>query len=99
MKDIPTLQGGSNLPTAMMHPADVAAISVSDGSLLRVSSEVGSIDIPVLASDSVMQGCICIPHGWSDFNVNTLVSTSTVDPFGGTAVLSGIPVSVCAAGA
>jgi len=98
MKDIPTLQGGSNLPTAMMHPDDVAAISVSDGSLLRVSSEVGSIDIPVLASDSVMQGCICIPHGWSDFNVNTLVSTSSIDPLGGTAVLSGIPVSVRAAG-
>jgi hypothetical protein len=45
-------------------------------------------------TDNVSPGCVCIPHGWADFNVNTLVNVLNIDPLGGTAVLSGIPVSV-----
>jgi anaerobic selenocysteine-containing dehydrogenase len=94
MKDIENLQGGSNLPTAQMHPLDAAALGRSDGDMLSVTSASGSLTIALAISDTVSRGCICIPHGWSDFNVNVLVSVDHVDPLGGTAVLSGLPVTV-----
>ncbi|MEZ7822754.1 MAG: molybdopterin dinucleotide binding domain-containing protein, partial [Candidatus Nanopelagicales bacterium] len=94
MKDIDNLQGGSNLPTAQMHPLDAAALGRASGEMISVSSAAGELVIELAVSDTVSRGCICIPHGWSDFNVNVLVSVDHVDPLGGTAVLSGLPVMV-----
>ncbi len=94
MKDIENLQGGSNQPTAQMHPLDAAELGRSDGDLISVSSASGTLSIALAVSDTVSRGCICIPHGWTDFNVNVLVSVDHVDPLGGTAVLNGLPVMV-----
>ena len=94
MKDIPTLQGGSNLPSAQIHPIDAAKLSIKGATEVMVSSDAGSITIALEITEDVSPGCICIPHGWADFNVNALVNVNNVDPLGGTAVLSGIPVLV-----
>jgi anaerobic selenocysteine-containing dehydrogenase len=94
MKDIVNLQGGSNMPTAQMHPLDAADLGRTDGEMICVTSASGSLNIALAISDTVSRGCICIPHGWADFNVNVLVSVDHVDPLGGTAVLSGLPVTV-----
>jgi anaerobic selenocysteine-containing dehydrogenase len=94
MKDIENLQGGSNLPTAQMHPLDAEDLGRSDGEMICVTTASGSLNIALAISDTVSRGCICIPHGWADFNVNVLVSADHVDPLGGTAVLSGLPVTV-----
>lgn len=96
MKDIPTLQGGSNFPSAQIHPIDATKLSLDDTIEVQVSSDAGSIIIALEITDQVSPGCICIPHGWTDFNVNALVNVLNIDPLGGTAVLSGIPVSVSA---
>ena len=96
MKDIETLQGGSNLPTAQLNPADAERLGLVDLTNVVVSSPAGSITIPLEVTDTVSEGCICIPHGWADFNVNTLVGVNDLDSLGGTAVLSGIPVEVAA---
>ncbi len=97
MKDIHTLQGGSNLPTAQVNPVDAQRLGLEKISNVLVSSATGSITIPLEITDTVSAGCICIPHGWADFNVNTLVGVNDLDPLGGTAVLSGIPVEVAPA--
>ena len=94
MKNIENLEGGSNQPTAQMNPFDAAALGRSDGEMISVSSSSGDLLIKLAISDTVSRGCICIPHGWSEFNVNVLVSVDHVDPLGGTAVLSGLPVMV-----
>jgi anaerobic selenocysteine-containing dehydrogenase len=94
MKDIPTLQGGSNLPSAQIHPIDAAKLSIKGATEVLVSSDAGSITIALEITEDVAPGCICIPHGWADFNVNALVNVNNIDPLGGTAVLSGIPVLV-----
>lgn len=94
MKDIGNLQGGSNVPTAQMHPLDAADLGRFDGEMICVTSDSGSLTIALAISDTVSRGCICIPHGWADFNVNVLVSADYVDPLGGTAVLNGLPVTV-----
>jgi anaerobic selenocysteine-containing dehydrogenase len=94
MKEIENLQGGSNLPTAQMHPLDAADLGRADGDTICVTTASGSLNITLAVSDTVSRGCICIPHGWTEYNVNVLVSADHVDPLGGTAVLSGLPVTV-----
>jgi len=94
MKEIENLQGGSNLPTAQMHPLDAADLGRADGEMICVTTASGSLNIALAVSDTVSRGCICIPHGWAEYNVNVLVSADHVDPLGGTAVLSGLPVTV-----
>ncbi|MGB4689896.1 MAG: molybdopterin-dependent oxidoreductase [Candidatus Nanopelagicales bacterium] len=94
MKDIKNLQGGSNKPTAQMHPLDAAEAGRVDGEMISVTSASGTLSIELAVSDTVSRGCICIPHGWADFNVNVLVGVDHLDPLGGTAVLSGLPVEL-----
>lgn len=94
MKDIKNLQGGSNKPTAQMHPLDAAEAGRVDGEMISVTSASGTLSIELAVSDTVSRGCICIPHGWADFNVNVLVGVDHIDPLGGTAVLSGLPVEL-----
>jgi len=94
MKGLPTLSGGSNVATAMIHSHDARDLGIGDGDDVRVSSSVGAITLPVAIRDEVSPGCVCIPHGWSEANVNVLVDVAAVDELGGTSVLSGIPVEV-----
>jgi anaerobic selenocysteine-containing dehydrogenase len=94
MKDIKNLQGGSNKPTAQIHPLDAAEAGRVDGEMISVTSASGTLSIELAVSDTVSRGCICIPHGWADFNVNVLVGVDHIDPLGGTAVLSGLPVEL-----
>ena len=94
MKDIPALQGGSNYPSAQIHPTDAQRLSLEDSESVVVSSAEGAISIPLEITETVTPGCVCIPHGWANCNVNSLIGVGAVDALGGTSVLSGIPVSV-----
>lgn len=97
MKGLAKLTGGSNVPTAMIHPSDAHELGITDGVDVRVSSATGAIVLPAALRDEVSPGCVCIPHGWSDANVNVLVDVAVVDELGGTSVLSGFPVEVALA--
>ena len=100
MKNIENLQGGSNLATAQINPADIQRLnleSLNSGDMVRVSSASGSITIALEISDDIAPGCVCIPHGWAEHNVNMLVGVEALDVLGGTSALSGIPVLVSAA--
>jgi anaerobic selenocysteine-containing dehydrogenase len=94
MKGLTTLTGGSNTPTAMIHTDDAAALGILDGTDVTVSTETGSITLPASVRDDVAQGCVCIPHGWSEANVNALVDVDAIDALAGTSVLSGLQVEL-----
>ena len=94
MKGLPTLTGGSNVPTAMIHPDDAAELGILDGSQVTVSTTTGSIKLPAAVRDDVARGCVCIPHGWSEANVNALVDVQTIDSLAGTSVLSGLGIDI-----
>ena len=96
MKGLPTLTGGSNIPTVLIHPDDASDLGVLDGADVTVSSATGSITLPAAVRDDIAPGCLCIPHGWAEANVNTLVDVEAIDPLAGTSVLSGIPVEAVA---
>ena len=97
MKGLETLTGGSNVPTAMIHPDDAQALGIDDGHDVTVSSTTGSITLPASVRDDVAAGCVCIPHGWAEANVNFLVDVADIDPLSGTSVLNGLSVEVAPA--
>ena len=48
----------------LMNPADLAQRAIEDGSRVRVTSRVGSVEVEVAASDDLMPGVVSLPHGY-----------------------------------
>lgn len=97
MKGLATLTGGSNTPTAMIHPADATELGIADGARIVVSTATGSITLPAAVRDDISPGCVCIPHGWAEANINAVVDTTPIDALAGTSVLNGLGVEVALA--
>ena len=91
-----------------MHPDDLAARGLTDGSLVTVTSRVGSVKVDVQATDEVMPGVVSLPHGYghqlpgvrlgvadqvAGASINDLTDPDRLDA-SGNAALSGVPVTV-----
>jgi anaerobic selenocysteine-containing dehydrogenase len=109
MHNIKVLTKGSLSCTAHVHPDDAARLGLSDGSTVRITSRVGSVDAPVEVTDSVRQGVVSLPHGWghgvagtqmgvaaekAGVNSNILTDDQVMDPLSGNAALNAIPVTL-----
>jgi anaerobic selenocysteine-containing dehydrogenase len=109
MHNVPNLVRGKERCTVHVHPDDAERLGLEDGRLAAVSSERGSIEIPVEVTDAVMPGVVSIPHGWghddpearlsvaadhAGANSNLLADETAVDPLSGNAILNGIPVEL-----
>ncbi len=96
----------------MMNPSDLAKRKIVDGGEVCVRSRVGEIKTIVQASDEVMEGVVCLPHGWGQqekgvrlsvasrqqgANYNRLTDTRFFDRLSGNAALNGVPVEVTVA--
>jgi len=111
MHNIKVLTKGSLSCTAQLHPIDAARMGVITGDIARITSKIGSIDIPVEVTESIRQGVVSVPHGWghgvagtkmgvaaekAGVNSNILSDHEAIDPLSGTSVLNAIPVTVSA---
>jgi anaerobic selenocysteine-containing dehydrogenase len=109
MHNIKVLVKGKDRCTLIIHPDDARKAGVSDGDHATVTSEVGSIDVPVEVSDEMLPGVVCLPHGWGHDKVGTRLSVARehagvnnnriapgrfVDEISGNAAVNGIPVEV-----
>jgi anaerobic selenocysteine-containing dehydrogenase len=109
MHNLPKLVSGPLRCTAHVHPDDAARLGLVDGEPVRVTSRVGTIEVPAEITDDVMPGVVSIPHGWghdaegvelavarehAGVNSNVLTDEDQLDPLSGTAVLNGIPVDL-----
>ena len=109
----PKLMKGKTRCTLMVHPRDAAARGLQDGGLARVTSRVGEVIAPVVLTDSVMPGVVCLPHGYghhrqgtaqgvaaahAGVSANDLNDELRVDALSGNAAFSGLPVMVTPAG-
>jgi anaerobic selenocysteine-containing dehydrogenase len=108
MHQVPTLVGGSNRCTLLIHPADAVTAGVANGDRVRVTSESGSVDVEAEVSDEMMPGVVSLPHGWGHdaggrtgvtqahvgVNTNLLAPGRLVDVPSGNAVVNGFPVTV-----
>ncbi len=58
------LTKGRNRFTVQMHPDDAAARGLADGDTAVISTDVGSIEVPVEVTDRLMPGVVSVPHGY-----------------------------------
>jgi anaerobic selenocysteine-containing dehydrogenase len=92
-----------------IHPEDAAARGVVAGSLARVESRVGKIEVPVALTDDLVRGVVSLPHGWgharegaalsvarahAGASLNDLTDEQAIDALSGNAAFSGVPVTV-----
>jgi anaerobic selenocysteine-containing dehydrogenase len=112
MHNLNVLVKGKERCTMHIHPDDATRLGLADGTLARVRSRVGEVDVPVEVTDAIMPGVVSIPHGWGHdapgarlnvaatkpgTNSNALADEEVVEPISGNAVLNGIPVEVAPA--
>ncbi len=97
----------------LMHPADIAARGLTSGQTVALTSRVGTLQVPLEASIDVMQGVVCLPHGWghnregarlgianahAGVSYNDISDERCLDAVSGNAALNGIRVEVRAVG-
>ncbi|MGY2875391.1 anaerobic selenocysteine-containing dehydrogenase [Marmoricola sp. URHA0025 HA25] len=110
MHNTERLTRGRTRHQLLMHPDDLAARGLADGSLVAVSSRVGSVTVEVAAADDMMPGVVSLPHGYGHqvdgtrlgqaskvvgVSINDLTDPERLD-LSGNAALSGVPVTVAA---
>jgi anaerobic selenocysteine-containing dehydrogenase len=109
MHNAPRLVKGKPRHQLLMHPHDLDVRGIGDGARVRVCSRVGNIETDVMASDTVMPGVVCLPHGFghgrdgvrlqraaqvAGASYNDLSDPERLDVPSGNAALSGVPVTV-----
>jgi anaerobic selenocysteine-containing dehydrogenase len=107
--NLPTLMRGRRGCFLLVHPGDADTAGISDGDRARLSSRVGSIEVTVQITETMMPGVVCLPHGHghgqagtrlkvaaehAGVSMNDLTDPAEIDPLSGNAVLSGVPVSI-----
>jgi len=110
MHNVNVLMKGKSRCTLQVHPDDAGRLGLGDEA--KVTSNVGTVVVPVEVTDAVMPGVVSLPHGWghdlpgvqmdvaranAGVNSNILAGDALVDPLSGNAVLNGIPVDVAPA--
>ncbi|MEN0088202.1 MAG: nitrate reductase [Pseudomonadota bacterium] len=88
-------------PYCEIHPADAAALQITDADLVRLSARGHSIVVRALISDDTRRGEVFVPMHWNDqfassARVDVLVPSIT-DPVSGQPALKSAPVQLAKA--
>jgi anaerobic selenocysteine-containing dehydrogenase len=78
----------------LLHPDTAAERRIADGMMVRISNKAGEIVMAARLDPTMLPGVVSIPHGHAHANVNFLTSTQDIDPLGGMALYSGVPVEI-----
>lgn len=112
MHNAPRLIKGKPRHQLLMHPDDLQARGLADGARIRLTSRAGALETEVQASDKVMPGVVCLPHGFghghggvrlaqahslAGESYNDLSDPRQLDAPSGNAALNGLQVWVEAA--
>ncbi|MEH6571377.1 MAG: molybdopterin dinucleotide binding domain-containing protein, partial [Halioglobus sp.] len=100
---------GKNPCELMINPADAQARGIATDSVVTVTSRAGQIQLPVVITDEVMPGVVCMPHLWGHNRKNTrqrvananpgvsmndITDVTVIDELTGNAIVNGVPVKV-----
>jgi len=80
----------------LLHPETAAAHGIVEGQKVRVHNKSGEILLTAKFDPKMRKGVGSIPHGHESANVNYLTSTQDIDPLGGMALYSGVPIEIAA---
>jgi anaerobic selenocysteine-containing dehydrogenase len=103
------LMKGRNRCTLMMNPEDALSLGISDKTLVKVSSRVGSVEVLAEITDDMMRGVMSLPHGYghgrkginlevaekyAGVSVNDLTDELVLDDLTGNVAFSNVMVQV-----
>ncbi len=107
MHNLPTLAKGPDRCTLLVHPLDADAHGLRDGGSARLRTAGGELVATVELSEAIRPGVISLPHGFGDpgpgqrvaaerpgVNLNALLPVGDRDLLSGTAILSGVAVTL-----
>ena len=109
MHNAPRLVKGKPRHQLLMHPRDLARLGIASGARVRVRSASGEIDTEALASEDLMPGVACLPHGFGHGREGTRLARANAVPGAsyndlsdparleggcGNAALNGLPIRV-----
>ena len=95
--------------TLFVNPQDAKNRKLKEGDMACITSAVGSIEVPVVITDNVMPGVICLPHAWGHTrkgtrqrvanahpgaSLNDITDHNVMDELTGNAVVHGVPVKL-----
>jgi anaerobic selenocysteine-containing dehydrogenase len=102
------LTKGKDACTALLHPEDASARGLDDGSLVRVVSRAGAIEVALQVSDEMRPGVVSVPHGFGHSSrdgvgwahaaslpgasVNDVTDPTVLDALTGNAAFNSVPV-------
>jgi anaerobic selenocysteine-containing dehydrogenase len=85
-------------PTAEVeiHPDDATELGIKTKEVVRIVSEIGSLEIPakIVSRSELRKGVIEIYHGWEEWRVNFVTHDNINDPISGFPLLKGVPVRI-----
>lgn len=109
MHNIEVLMRGRERCTLQINPTDAKRLGLVHGGRARVTSRVGSVEVPIQVTDEIRTGVVSLPHGYGHdqagsrltvaartpgVNSNCLTDDLPLDLLSGNAVLNGIPVTL-----
>ena len=109
MHNAPRLVKGKPRHQLHVHPSDLAARGLADGDVVSVRSRTGAVEVEVCASEELLPGVVCLPHGFghgrsgsrmtragfvTGVSYNDLTDPLRIDVPSGNAALNGTPVSL-----
>ena len=78
----------------LLHPDTASDHGIVDGQKVRVHNKSGEIILTAKVDPGMRKGVCSISHGHLHANVNNLTSTADIDPLGGMAFFSGVPIEI-----
>jgi anaerobic selenocysteine-containing dehydrogenase len=98
--NIPRFAEEAPAPGLEMHPEDAAALGLADGDTARVTTRIGSLEVPVrvVAANELLPRCLQLTHGWAGANANALTHDDRFDPISGFPLMKSVEARVEPAG-
>lgn len=111
MHNYEVLVKGKNRCTVMVNDEDAAAIGISTGQPVKVSSRAGSVELPCEVTPNIGRGVVSIPHGYghdrtgttaeiasrhAGASINDLTDELVIDELTGNAAFSDVRVRIAA---
>ncbi|NOR28390.1 MAG: molybdopterin-dependent oxidoreductase [Lutibacter sp.] len=103
------LTKGKERCTLLINDKDASQLNLKDGQIVKVTSNVGEVQIPIEITNLIMAGVVSIPHGWghhregiklkiaqqhAGVSLNDLTNEKNMDTLTGNADFSGTKVQI-----
>jgi anaerobic selenocysteine-containing dehydrogenase len=100
---------GKNRCTVWINRTDAESLNLENNKLVKISSRVGTVELPCEITENIARGVVSIPHGYghgrkgvrldiaknyAGVSINDLTDELEIDELTGNAAFSGVRVNI-----